>query len=157
MQISMFRSKFFGKINENILTMSKYRAKCQELLQCHNCKDVPGPREDEKNRYSCTNSSHTLCEKHKLYCLCGSLVGKNPSPIIAKLLQDLPWMCQNYKIGCREIEMTIGGLEFHQRKCIFRKVYCPKLDCPRNTEPLFKDVMKHMNDIHSDNLEIPMI
>ena len=143
-------------------------AKCQELLrlipdlQCHHCKDVPGPKEKEKNRYSCIDSSHTLCEKDKLKCPCGSLVGKNPSPIIANLLQDLPWMCQNYKWGCREIEMTISGLEFHQRKCIFRKVYCPKLDCSmelesRNIELLFKDVMKHMNDSHSNDSEVSKI
>ena len=143
-------------------------AKCQELLrlipdlQCHHCKDVPGPKEKEKNRYSCIDSSHTLCEKDKLKCPCGSLVGKNPSPIIAKLLEGLPLMCQNYKRGCREIKMDISGLEFHQQKCIFRKVYCPKLNCSmesRNIELLFKDVMKHLNDFHGDDLdlEMPMI
>ena len=141
-------------------------AKCQELLrlipilQCHHCKDVPGPK--EKNRYSCIDSSHTLCEKDKLKCPCRSLVGKNPSPIIAKLLEDLPWMCQNYKRGCREIEMTVSGLEIHQRKCIFRKVYCPKLACSmdlesRNIELLFKDVMEHIFDSHSNDSEISKI
>ena len=144
--------------------MANYRAKCQELLrfipdlQCHKCQDVPGP--NEKNRYSCVDS-HTLCEKDKLKCPCGSLVGKNPSPILAKLMKDLPWMCQNYKRGCREIKRNIGELEFHQRKCVFRKVYCPKLECrkeaglPRNFELLFKDVTKHLIDYH-DDWEIPM-
>ena len=145
---------------------ANYLAKCQELLrfipdlQCHKCKDLPGPNENEKNRYSCVNSSHTLCEKDKLKCPCGSLVGKNPSPIIAKLLQNLPWMCQNYKRGCREIRKTIGRLEFHQRECIFRKVYCPSLDCYKesmNIELLFKDVNKHLGDFHADYREVPML
>ena len=146
--------------------MDNHRAKRQELrrfipdLQCHKCKDLPGPKENEKNRYFCVDSSHTLCEKDKFKCPCGSLVGKNPSPIIAKLLQDLPWMCQNYKRGCREIKMTISGLEFHQRKCIFRKVYCPGLDCyneSMNIELLFKDVNKHLNDFHDDYWKVQML
>ena len=101
--------------------MADYRTKCQELLrfipdlQCHKCQDVPGPKGNDKNRYSCLDS-HTLCEKDKLKCPCGSLVGKNPSSILAKLMKDLPWMCQNYKKGCREIKKNISELEFHQRK-----------------------------------------
>ena len=146
--------------------MANYRAKCQELLrfipdlQCHKCQDVPGP--NEKNRYSCVDS-HTLCEKDKLKCPCGSVVGKNPSPILAKLMKDLPWMCQNYKRGCREIKRDIGELEFHQRKCVFRKVYCPKLECraeksgSRNFELLFKDVNKHLNDYHANSWAVPML
>ena len=146
--------------------MANYRAKCQELLcfipdlQCHKCQDVPGPNGNDKNRYLCLDS-HTLCEKDKLKCPCGSVVGKNPSPILAKLMKDLPWMCQNYKRGCREIKRDIGELEFHQRKCVFRKVYCPKLEChkklPRNFELLFKDVNKHLNDYHADSWAIPML
>ena len=142
--------------------MANYRAKCQELLrfipdlQCHKCQDVPGPNGNDKNRYSCLDS-HTLCEKDKLKCPCGSLVGKNPSPILAKLMKDLPWMCQNYKTGCREIKRDIGELEFHQRKCVFRKVYCPEGNCIKKSglskdfELLFKDVMKHLNDYHADS------
>ena len=86
-----------------------------------------GPK--ERNRYSCVDSSHTLCEKDKLRCPCGSLVGKNPSPLAAKLLEGLPWMCKNYKNGCQEIQFDIGGLEFHQRKCDFRQIQCPDLAC----------------------------
>ena len=144
--------------------MTNYRAKCQELLrfipdlQCHKCKDVPGPNENEKNRYSCVNSSHTLCEKDKFKCPCGSLVGKNPSPIIAKLLGGLPWMCQNYKTGCREMKQTINELIFHQQKCIFRKVYCPRLACYKKSRNImFKDVMKHLNDSHGNLWTIPML
>ena len=115
--------------------MANYQAKCQELLrfipdlQCHKCKDVPGPNGSDKNRYSCVDLSHTLCEKDKLKCPCGSLVAKNPSPITAKLIEDLPWMCQNYNRGCREIQTFIPGLEFHQRKCNFRQIQCPDLGC----------------------------
>ena len=144
--------------------MANYRAKCQELLrfipdlQCHKCKDVPGPNRNEKNRYSCVNSSHMLCEKDKLKCPCGSLVGKNPSAIIAKLLEDLPWMCQNYKNGCRKIKQNINELEFHQQKCIFRKVYCPHLFCPKESRNImFKDVMKHMTDSHGNIREYKML
>ena len=115
--------------------MANYQAKSEELLrfipdlQCHKCKDVPGPNGNEKNRYSCVDFSHTLCEKDKLKCPCGSLVVKNPSPITAKLLEELPWMCKNYKRGCREVQFDIGGLELHQRKCNFRQIQCPDLSC----------------------------
>lgn len=146
-----------------VACMANYRAKCQELLsfipdlQCHKCKDVPRP--NKKNRYSCVDSSHMLCEKDKFKCPCGSLVGKNPSPIIAKLLKDLPWMCQNYKKGCREMKQNINELEFHQRMCIFRKVYCPNLACHKESRVImFKDVMKHLNDSHVNGWEIkPML
>ena len=144
--------------------MANYLAKCQELLrfipelQCHNCKDVPGPNGNEMNRYSCVNSSHMLCEKDKFKCTCGSLVGKNPSPMIAKLLEGLPWMCQNYKKGCREMKKNVNELEFHQQECIFRKVYCPNLACCKESRNImFKNVMKHLNDSHGNVREIPML
>ena len=148
--------------------MANYQAKSEELLrfipdlQCHKCQDVPGPNGNDKNRYSCLDS-HTLCEKDKLKCPCGSLVGKNPSSILAKLMKDLPWMCQNYKKGCREIKKNISELEFHQRKCVFRKVHCPEGYClkksglSRNFELLFKDVRKHLNDYHADSWVAPML
>ena len=94
-------------------------------LQCHECKDVPGPNGYDKNRYSCMKGSHVLCEKHRVKkCPCGSKIAKKPSSIIAKLLQDLPWMCQNYKNGCREFKMEVEGLDNHHRKCIFRYYLC---------------------------------
>ena len=97
------------------------------VLQCQKCKNVPGPNGKQKNRYSCFDSSHTLCEKHKTNCPCGSMAGKSPSPVIANLLQNLPWMCQNYKTGCRESRMNEEGLQHHQGKCIYRKVFAPIL------------------------------
>ena len=116
-------------------------------LQCHNCKNVPGPT--QKNRYSCTKAAHTLCEEHKTKCLCGSKVGKTPSPVIANLLQNLPWMCQNYKTGCRESKMNGEDLEHHQGKCIYRQVFCPNLSkfgCEGKV--LFKDVIDHIETTH---------
>ena len=83
----------------------QFRFKCDELLriapylQCHRCKDIPGPSGAKKLRYSCVNSSHVLCEAHKAKCPCGSSVGKKPSEAIAKLLQDLPYLCHNYEQG----------------------------------------------------------
>ena len=111
--------------------MAVFLSKCEELLklipelQCHKCKNVPGPnlKLKQKNCYSCFDSSHTLCEKQKTKCPCGSLVGKSPSPVIAKLLQNLPWMCKNYKMGCREINMNKNDLYHHHRKCIYRKAH----------------------------------
>jgi hypothetical protein len=113
-------------------------------LQCHECKDVPGPSGNQKNRYSCTKAAHTLCEKDKTKCACGSKVGESPSPVIAKLLQNLPWMCQNYKTGCRESKMNVGDLEHHQGKCIYRQVVCPNVDCEEEGKVLFKDVIDHL-------------
>lgn len=130
--------------------MAIFRYKCEQLLkhiqdlQCHKCQDVPGPSDEKKNRYFCFNESHVLCENHKAKCPCGSLVGKKP--VFAKLLEDLPWMCQNYKHGCREIEADVKELEYHQRKCIFRLVNCLRLSCKNNI--LFKDVLDHVKIIH---------
>ena len=82
-------------------------SKCEELLGlipellCHECKDVPGPNGNQKNRYSCFDASHTLCEEHKKKCPCGSKVGKSPSPVmycqtLTKFTMDVPklqdWM-----------------------------------------------------------------
>ena len=89
-------------------------------------------------------TSHVLCEKHKNRCPCGSLVGQVPSSFITEVLQNMPWMCQNYKNGCHEIKMNPEDLECHQRGCIYRLVFCPapSLDCQRN-KILFKDVFEH--------------
>ena len=116
-----------------------------ELL-CHNCKSVPGPNEKQKNRYSCINAAHTLCEDHKTECPCGSKVVKSPSRVIAKLLQNLPWMCQNYKTGCRESNTDVEELEHHQGKCIYRQIFCPNVVC--NNKVIFKDVIDHLKTFH---------
>ena len=59
------------------LSKSKELLRLIPDLQCHNCKSVPGPNENQKNRYSClnANASHILCEEHKTKCPCGSKVG----------------------------------------------------------------------------------
>ena len=52
--------------------MERIQSKCEELLnilpyvQCHDCKDVPGPCRKTRNRYSCVDGSHVLCENHKV-------------------------------------------------------------------------------------------
>ena len=82
-------------------------------------------------------------------------VGKSPSPFIANVLQDLPWMCQNYKTGCREIKMNGEDLEHHEGKCIYRQVFCPDLDCPVDKDSkkiLFKDVVEHLNTAHEGDV-----
>ena len=59
------------------LSKSKELLRLIPDLQCHNCKSVPGPKENQKNRYLCLNenASHILCEEHKTKCPCGSKVG----------------------------------------------------------------------------------
>ena len=134
--------------------MAEFLSKCDQLLkllpemQCHKCKAVPGPNVDERNRYKCTNvyESHTLCEEHKDKCPCGSMVGKCPSPMISKLLGGLPWICKNYRYGCREIKIAVEDLEYHQRNCIYRPVFCPRTNC-RDKFALFKVHNTHFCDI----------
>ena len=123
-------------------------------LQCYKCKNVPGPNGNQKNRYSCTKSAHTLCEEHKTKCACGSNVGESPSPVIANLLQNLPWMCQNYKTGCREAKMNVEDLEHHQGKCIYRQVFCPHVDCEEKGKVLFKDVIDHLEICLKEPVEV---
>jgi len=137
------------------LSKSKELLRLIPDLQCHDCKSVPGPNENQKNRYSCVNGSHILCEEHKAKCPCGSKVGTTPSPFIAKVLQDLPWMCENYKTGCQEIKMNVEDLEHHQRKCIYRKVFCPfpGQHC-QSHKILFKDVVEHLKASHKGFFEM---
>ena len=134
--------------------MAGFLSKREELLQfipylqCYKCKNVPGPNGIQKNRYSCIQASHTLCEEHKNGCPCGSFVGNSPSPVIAKLLQNLPWMCQYYMNGCREISMNVEELGHHHGKCIYRPVFCPNIQCQvRNVTVLFKDVIDHLGGV----------
>lgn len=115
------------------------------------CKDVPGPNDEIKNRYFCINESHALCEKHSAKCPCGSSVLKRPSTVVGNLLQDLPWICKNYKNDCREIKADVKELSYHQGKCIFRQVFCPHYFCGRKI--LYKDVIDHMIIAHKNNLE----
>lgn len=142
--------------------MAEFQIKSKQLLkllpelQCRECKDVPGPEGTKKNRYYCMDESHALCEKHKTRCPCGSLVGKKPSPTIAKLLQDLPWMCQNYENGCREIKMDGEELEHHQGECIFRKVFCPDWCC-KEKKVIFKDVNDHLTTVHKNDFEMKSV
>ena len=57
-------------------------------LQCFKCKDVPGFDKEQKNRYSCHDNAHQLCEKCKNGpCECGSTVGKIPNPVVHEILK----------------------------------------------------------------------
>ena len=100
------------------------------------------------------NESHYLCEKDKALCPCGSNVGKSPSPLVAKLLQDLPWMCNNFKSGCREIKEKTEELEKHQRNCIFRQIFCPDFSCKEKLK--FLDLEYHFlaTTVHKNIIEI---
>merc|ERR1711962_1883086 len=130
----------------------EFRFKCNELLrmlpslQCCVCGDVPGP--DRKNRYTCFDESHVLCERHKTRCGCGSRVGRKPSEVLDKLLQGLPWMCQNYLKDCREIRMNVEDLNYHQQNCIFRPVFCPNSGNCQEKVVLFKDISDHLAEVH---------
>ena len=46
--------------------------------------------------------------------------------------------------------MNVEDLEHHQRKCIYRKVFCPSPDknC-QNNKILFKDVIEHLETSHN--------
>ena len=47
--------------------------------------------------------------------------------------------------------MNVEDLEHHQRKCIYRQVFCPspEKNCQRN-KILFKDVIEHLETSHKD-------
>ena len=120
-----------------------------ESLQCYKCKAVPGPTEEQKNRYSCLDNSHELCEDCKAACECGSVVGQFPNSTIKQILKDLPMYCPHYKGGCRQIFEKNEDLEGHQIGCIFRAVYCPYLSCKLG-KCVFKDITDHINEKHFD-------
>jgi len=84
------------------------------------------------------------------------MVGKCPSPMISKLLGGLPWICKNYRYGCREIKIAVEDLEYHQRNCIYRPVFCPRTNC-RDKFALFKDVNDYHVTIHQNFYEVDRI
>ena len=137
--------------------MAVFRSKCEALLkiipdlQCRKCKDVPGPRNNQKHRYFCVES-HALCHKHRDECRCGYPALGEPSPLVANLLQNFPWMCQNYKYGCREILEAVEDLEHHQEECNYRIVECPCFLCNHSKGlVLYRDVVNHLARIHTIN------
>ena len=118
-------------------------------LQCYHCKDIPGPgpMNSRRSRYACFEQSHFLCLKHNVKCPCGSAVEKMPSPSVARFLKDMPWMCHNYRNGCREIKLDAEKLDQHEKKCIFRRVFCPHWFCRDKTgtnEVMFKNITNHL-------------
>ena len=131
-------------------------------LQCFKCKKVPGPK-GAQNRFLCENSTHnhSLCAKHK-ECPCGSMIQKTPSESIANILQNLPWICQNYRWGCFEVKMDVKNLNIHQEHCPFRRVFCPNPDCRdlfddyddyticAGKKVCFKDIYDHLRTDHKD-------
>ena len=119
-----------------------------EGLQCFKCKGVPGFTQEQQNRYSCFNKSHQLCEICKAICECGSPVGKHPNPATKQILKDLPVYCPHYKNECREIFLQAESLDDHQKGCVFRQIGCPDLPCKEKI--LFKDVIKHLKQIHGN-------
>ena len=124
-----------------------------ESLQCFKCKDVPGFSEKQRNRYSCQNNAHQLCEKCKNLgpCVCGSTVGKSPNPAIQKMLEGMPVYCPHYKQNCREIFAQAEDLNYHQQGCVFRLVNCPHrviLGTECKEKVLFKNVISHINQQH---------
>ena len=119
-----------------------------ESLQCFKCKDVPGFKKEQQNRYSCVNESHQLCEDCKSKCDCGSLVLKNPNPTTKQILEDLPVYCPHYKNGCHQTFLQAESLDDHQQGCIFRQVFCPYIICKEKV--LFKDVIDHLKKVHKN-------
>lgn len=110
-----------------------------ELL-CHNCKNAPIPYANGSNRYQCTEHGQYLCEDCKNKSICST--SSKPSPIVAKLLDDLPWFCCNFVNGCKEV-MWEKYLKEHQQNCPFRVVPCPQISCKKKI--IFKDAKDHVN------------
>ena len=90
-------------------------------LQCFKCKDVPGFDKEQRNRYSCHDNAHQLCEKCKNGpCECGSTVGKIPNPVVHEILKDMPMFCPHYKRGCRQVSAQAEDLKVRKiQKLIF--------------------------------------
>ena len=117
-----------------------------ESLQCYECKAVPGPNGEHRNRFRCVDNLHPLCETCKTKCKCGSLVGICPCPTIHQILEELPWFCPHYKTGCRETYVKAEDIDEHQKNCIFRMIYCPSNISPNGCKEkiLFKNISNHL-------------
>ena len=123
-----------------------------ETLLSFKCEVAPGLFGKEMNRYFCTDNSHQLCEECKFKCDCGSEVGKCSNPLVHQILKDLPTYCSHYKAGCREMFLQASDFVDHRQECVFRQVYCPKVDCQEmNGAIIFKDIADHSSANHHPN------
>ena len=110
-------------------------------LMCHNCKNIPNPYANGKNRYQCTEHGQYLCEDCKNKSVCKTY--SKPSPGIAKLLDDLPWFCCNFVNGCKGI-MWEKHLKEHQRNCFYRLVSCPNIHAHSEKMIIFNRFSDHI-------------
>ena len=131
--------------------MSEFLEKTIDSLQCFNCKAIPGPSDEERNRYSCINKSHQLCKQCKELCACGSLVTEHPNPIVLDILKNLPMYCSHYSSGWRKIFDQVGNLNDHQINCFHRPVFCPALYC--QFKIAYKNIARHLNKNHLKDFE----
>ncbi len=123
-------------------------AKWLPNLQCFNCKAVPGPPPNKRKRFICMVQHHPICpDCNGKTCPCNSAVSPKPSETIELLLTELPWYCQSYKNGCREIFSNVEQLEKHQNSCVFRNVQCPRLLCQASRKLfIYKDLFLHLSE-----------
>ena len=97
-------------------------------LVCVKCKAVPRPVGPLKERYSCSREAHSFCANcRKSSCrVCGGKVMKIPNRVLTLLLEDMPYACQYFKDGCREIH-DLETLHEHEYDCNYRIVYRPNI------------------------------
>ena len=94
-------------------------------LRCFNCKIAPsGP---QRKRFKCFDKCHSLCEKCKGACPCGSKVGNAECGLTSMLLDKLlPKPCQYFKSGCKEV-LQKDDYGNHKKNCVYRLVACPSV------------------------------
>lgn len=145
-----------------------FEAKCEllremiESLQCTKCKAVPGFEYESRVRFQCLNNPKVLCKlcMNECDCVCESCQNADstpnptPSPVIEKLLKNLPCFCPNYSHGCREIFANCESLKEHKISCIFRLVPCIIDDGCADVK--FLDYRLHLTNQHVFNKNPPV-
>ena len=118
-----------------------------KTLQCHICKNVPSPFGDEtqKLRFNCCK--YRFCFECKNLCDCGSKRAK-----LNDLLHILvlPWICQNYKNGCKILTFDIKALGKHQETCEFSDTQCASKGCHDKIQ--HTKIVKHIHVNHGLNV-----
>jgi len=129
----------------NMSSTEKVLHYLKTVLECPICLDTIRATP----ALNCVNG-HVLCNRcvarllNRAKCpICKENTTWNKSLIAAKLIEIVPHNCKFEDKGCKfKGRLEDGSLEAHERKCQFRIVECPKMDCDEKL--VFCNLMEHV-------------
>jgi len=124
--------------------------KFKSILECPVCFEVPR----SKPIFHCVSNGHLICGNcHPKLAKCPKCrgpLGNCRSLISENMLElvQLSHVCKFSKEGC-EVELTGDLLVNHEKKCHYRLVNCPDVNCGAKIS--LSKVLDHMSNDHSED------